>query len=90
MSILKFEKDQFYMHEYQQDTIIEVLEVKSQDARAATITICYWNLGYTGRPWKLNVKQKDVLIPADSFNFWHNIDYDLLTVPRFRPGMPRE
>ena len=87
---MKFQKDLFYMHEFQKDTIIEVLEVLSETSQGSKLRICFWNLGYTGQPWKINVLCKDVEVWTSSYEFWHNIDYDLLTVPRFVPGMPHE
>jgi hypothetical protein len=85
----KLQIGEFYMHEYQKDVCIEVLSVEPSSKGIWDVTLHYWNLGYTGRPWKIDLKAQTVKIHDSSLDFWHHIDYDLLTSPRYVSGLPR-
>jgi hypothetical protein len=86
--IKEFEVDEFYMHEYQTDVCIKVLGVELSSKGILKLQIEYWNLGYTGRPWK--IKEDEVRVHTSSFDFWHHLDYDILVEPRYVSGVPRE
>lgn len=84
----KFEVGEFYMSQYAMDVCIEVLNVTRGSKGITKLEVYYWNLGYTGRPWKIKLDSEEIRIHDKELDTWHHIDYDVLVQPRFMGGLP--
>lgn len=83
----KLEPGEFYMHENQKDVCIKVLAVEPSSKGIHKLSVEYWNLGYTGRPWL--IKEDVIRIHDANLDFWHHLDYDVLVQKRYVSGIPK-
>lgn len=62
----------FYKHDKSMDLVLEVLKTSYRDAKRLKVVARLWNLGYTGKPWPMGLKQKFEIKTSD-LNNWKPI-----------------
>lgn len=66
---------QFYMH----DKALDVCVLVVADHGSFTYEVQWWNIGYTGNPWRVDVHTYRIYMHPD---VWTNIT-DKLQIPRY-------
>jgi len=78
----------FIMHETAMDVCFELDKIQYQDSKILKLKGSWWNLGYSGKPYKIESNVK-LTINTDDWLKWKKFDYGMLTTKRTKSGMPK-
>jgi DsbC/DsbD-like thiol-disulfide interchange protein len=77
----------FLMHENAMDVCIEVVDSLELKPGVLTWKVYWWNLGYSGTPFKITLNLDTIEIKASNRHRWKYIE-DKMYTPRTKPGLP--
>lgn len=73
-----------YMHRNAMDLCIQVLKIQYRDSRRIKLKVRWWNLGYTGNPWPLEMERIEIKT-SDWLN-WRPLSFEDFNTPRAHVG----
>ena len=76
----------YIMHKNSMDVCFEVRKIQYQDSKRGILKGCWYNLGYSGHPFRLTNNQRITIKAGDWKNFWVTIKPD---IKRNSPGIPK-
>lgn len=79
----------FYMHQNSKDVCIEIVKIQWRGPKKVKFKFYFWNLGYTGNPWKLLPDVQKMEIEYKDLKYWHRLTDEQLSIPRTSPGLPK-
>lgn len=85
---MNFVEGEFYMHKQSMDVCVRVLKIMGQTEDTAQLIIENWNLGYAGRPWKINDETFALNIGRGYKLDWKRISVWQMIRPRETAGLP--
>ena len=84
-----FYDGQWYMHQQAKDVAIKVRKVRYACEGYCKMIVEYWNLGYTGNPWKID-SVKNYIVKGEQYDNWIRLSEKRMHNPRRIPGLPPE
>lgn len=87
--VKRMEVGEFYMYETQKDVCIKVIGIEPSSKGINKVSVEYWNLGHTGRPWRISGEENTVRIHDSSLEYWYHLDFEVLTEKRYMAGLPK-